>query len=213
MNLTTFLSRWIECFTASANSPAAQRSFDGFARKYAPCAYRIAAVVTAVIAKDNATSGWNILIIVALGLFGLALGLIWWLVHRVEGPVSDRDTRSQSPWHCCKKVLRSFWTKLGSQYRWKYILVGLLLLFFAVLCLIFEDPGNYWMVHSSWHVFIFTAAFMLLLSTDLSGRREGTKDAVRITISAGSDNPSLHPDDSPLAASESTQVLLVSKTS
>ncbi|GAQ87659.1 hypothetical protein KFL_003680090 [Klebsormidium nitens] len=135
-----------------------------------------ATLLLALVAKDNATSGWSLVIVAALGALALALG--WGLeagMHRKRQP----DGPHQSWGAHMRHVLEAKWLRcvalpttapalvrwFGRRYRWPYLVGGLAMLGLAAAAWAFESGPTYWFWHSLWHVAIFMCPFFLLSAT------------------------------------------------
>ncbi|KAL2622676.1 hypothetical protein R1flu_002881 [Riccia fluitans] len=126
------------------------------------------AVLTATISQRNATSGWNVLVVVVLGIGALLLG--WGLENRkgsVFSPISWLPS-SSSLYSIIRTIVFRWASSLHSQFRykfrWLHLSCGLFFLFNAILSLILEAAQTYWLWHSWWHVSIYTCAFCMLQS-------------------------------------------------
>ncbi|BBN13415.1 hypothetical protein MPTK1_6g03270 [Marchantia polymorpha subsp. ruderalis] len=125
------------------------------------------AVLTATIAQRNATSGWNVLVVVVMGVSALLLG--WALESRKGRVFSSQSWLPRSNPFSTALAAVLGWTKsvvrqFRHKFRWLYLAAGLFFLFNAILSLYLEAARTYWIWHSWWHVSIYTCAFFMLYS-------------------------------------------------
>ncbi|KAL3691250.1 hypothetical protein R1sor_004901 [Riccia sorocarpa] len=122
------------------------------------------AVLTATIAQRNATSVWNVLVVVVLGLTALLLG--WSLETRKESVLSLSNW-PQSSLDFYSRIFRwkqSLYSQFRYKFRWIHLSCGVFFLFNAILSLYLEGARTYSFWHSWWHVSIYICAFFMLHS-------------------------------------------------
>lgn len=129
------------------------------------------AIFTAVIAKENATSAANVIIVMCIGAAGLLLGFALESCSAQSTSLLRRRWRSSRistlptvRWDTIILYVRTSAGLLGQRFRWPYVLIGVATLVAAKLSFFFETATTYWMWHSLWHVSIYTSAFFFLKS-------------------------------------------------
>ncbi|CAM6128926.1 unnamed protein product [Calypogeia fissa] len=124
-------------------------------------------VLTAAVARENATSGWSVLVVVLISSTGLFLG--WGLetqkLSSLRHRLSVSSTGGRSAWlQMSQRLVRSFLRQLGDRFRWPYLFLGLAILVSAFISNLMESPETYWMFHSWWHIGMYSSALILLHS-------------------------------------------------
>eukprot|EP00271_Cylindrocystis_brebissonii_P004217 TRINITY_DN15834_c0_g1_i1.p1 TRINITY_DN15834_c0_g1~~TRINITY_DN15834_c0_g1_i1.p1 ORF type:complete len:1317 (+),score=194.60 TRINITY_DN15834_c0_g1_i1:283-4233(+) len=165
-------------------------------------------VVDAIIARDRATSGANIYIVAVMGL--VALLLAWGLEFARERQLWQSSARAEvfrpetwmehyGEWRRWKEWLYEVWlfhARGFVRFRLPYLLGGLALLILAKLNWFYETATTYWIWHSFWHLSIYTAAYLFLLSTE-----DPTPPVIDTTMRATHDHPGYQDPGSPDSAS------------
>ncbi|CAK9210599.1 unnamed protein product [Sphagnum troendelagicum] len=131
-----------------------------------------ATIIAAAFTKENATSAWNVLLVVLIGMAGLVIGWAmecWHLQHRIP---SWLQISTMAPlrgvlrvWEAMHRQAEEFLGKMRGRFHWVYLIVGLTILTLAGLSWLLETDDTYWIWHSLWHVCIYTSAFVILSST------------------------------------------------
>ncbi|KAI4311479.1 hypothetical protein MLD38_036372 [Melastoma candidum] len=140
------------------------------------------AILTALMAKTNATRSANIILVVAIGTLGLLVG---WLLelstkyHSVSSSIAlclnviDR-------WQAIKQWLHNLIKAIIKRFRWDFVAVGFIVLSMAGVSWHLETSESYWIWHSVWHVTIYTSSFLFLCSkatvVDAENQREPEGD-------------------------------------
>jgi len=126
------------------------------------------AIITAAAIKEDATSAWNLLLVVLMGVASLVLG---WALASSKGESIPTWLQTLQPlWHSLRfnslyRRGQLFIRQLHGRFRWFYLTTGLSILVAAAMSWALETDTTYWLWHSLWHLSIYTSAFLILCST------------------------------------------------
>ncbi|XP_044501364.1 uncharacterized protein LOC123222581 isoform X2 [Mangifera indica] len=146
------------------------------------------AILTALLALTKATRSSNIILVIAIGTFGLLVGWVVELSTKFRlfsfsigscRNVLDRQ-QTVTQWVC--NLIKT----LLLQFRWPVVLAGFTALAMAAISWKLESSENYWIWHSIWHVTMYTSSFFFLCSKKIDNvnsevQRPGGETSYQLT--------------------------------
>ncbi|MQL77459.1 hypothetical protein Taro_009871 [Colocasia esculenta] len=124
-------------------------------------------IVTALLAATGATRSANIILVVAIGTLGLAIG--WLLefssinranIFFLQGCSLNVHER----WQTSRTWFFNLMRTARKRFHWRFLLLGFITLAAAGTSWKLETSESYWIWHSLWHITIYTSSFFFLCS-------------------------------------------------
>ncbi|KAI8021887.1 hypothetical protein LOK49_LG03G02235 [Camellia lanceoleosa] len=123
--------------------------------------HTVVAIVTALMAETGPTRSTNIVLVIAIGAFGLLIG---WLIEfctkyrsRLSSTVFCLNIVNR--WQTVKVWLHNLMKTILKRFSWGYVLAAFTALAMAAISWTLESSESYWVWHS-----IYTSSFLFLCS-------------------------------------------------
>ncbi|XP_060674516.1 uncharacterized protein LOC107429859 [Ziziphus jujuba] len=130
--------------------------------------HTIASISSALLALTGATRSSNIPIVLSMGAAGLLIGWLTELCRVNKLSSSDKGTMLSFPKR--RQNVKVGFVNIGKTlYRyfcWVYVVLGFVAFSIAAISRENENSQNYWILHSLWHVSIYTSAFFFFCSKE-----------------------------------------------
>ncbi|XP_028096285.1 uncharacterized protein LOC114296201 isoform X2 [Camellia sinensis] len=128
--------------------------------------HTVVAIVTALMAETGPTRSTNIVLVIAIGAFGLLIG---WLIefftkYRSRSISTVFCLNIVNRWQTVKVWLHNLMKTILKRFRWGYVLAAFTALAMAAISWTLESSESYWVWHSVWHVSIYSSSFLFLCS-------------------------------------------------